>query len=193
VVAALTAPLWLGLYEPTVFYALNRRFAAVPDIVWTLFSLFGTGWAVYAATAPTLWRAPRVIAAWLCAAPLAGVLTRLGKMAADNPRPLEVLGPQDIHVVGEPLYIAAMPSGRGLTGRGRAPASRRDGRGLHLQRGYDRPRGGGTSMHGEQVHTPTDAEVQRCQTPKRERLRGVRFTTWRSTWSRSSTGGPPAT
>jgi len=115
VVAALTSPLWLGLYEPTVFYFLNRQFAVLPDLVWSLLSLFGTGWAVYAATAPTLWRAPRVIAAWLCAAPLAGVLTRVGKAMADNPRPLEVLGPQGIHVIGEPLYIAAMPSGHSLT------------------------------------------------------------------------------
>jgi len=114
-VAVVTAPLWLGLYEPTVFYFLNRQFAALPDIVWSLLSLFGTGWAVYAATAPALWRAPRIILAWLCAAPLAGALTRVGKMMADNPRPLEVLGPQGINVIGEPLYIAAMPSGHSMT------------------------------------------------------------------------------
>ena len=112
-VAVLTAPLWLGLYEPTVFYFLNRQFAALPDIVWALLSLFGTGWAVYAVTAPALWRAPRIILSWLCAAPLAGALTRVGKMMADNPRPLEVLGPQGI--IGEPLYIAAMPSGHSMT------------------------------------------------------------------------------
>lgn len=113
--AAVTAPLWLGWYEPTVFYTLNRAFTVVPDIVWALLSLFGTGWAIYAATAPSLWRAPRVIASWLCAAPLAGILTRVGKAMAENPRPLEVLGPQGIHVIGEPLYIAAMPSGHAIT------------------------------------------------------------------------------
>ena len=109
-VAVLTAPLWLGLYEPTVFYFLNRQFAMLPDIVWALLSLFGTGWAVYAVTAPALWHAPRIILSWLCAAPLAGALTRVGKMMADNPRPLEVLGPQGINVIGEPLYIAASPA-----------------------------------------------------------------------------------
>jgi hypothetical protein len=46
VVAALTAPLWLGWYEPAVFRALNRWFAVLPDIFWALLSLFGTGWAV---------------------------------------------------------------------------------------------------------------------------------------------------
>lgn len=115
IVAALTAPLWLGLYEPGVFRALNRWFSVLPDIVWALLSLFGTGWAIYAATAPALWRAPRIILAWICAAPLAGVLTRVGKNLADNPRPLEVLGLEGIHVIGEPLFIAAMPSGHAIT------------------------------------------------------------------------------
>lgn len=114
-VAALTAPLWLGLYEPAVFRTLNRAFSVLPDIVWALLSLFGTGWAIYAVTAPTLWRAPRVILSWLCAAPLAGVLTRVGKDLFFTPRPLEVLGTEGIHVIGEPLFIAAMPSGHAIT------------------------------------------------------------------------------
>jgi membrane-associated phospholipid phosphatase len=115
IVAAVTAPLWLGLFEPSVFFFLNRHLMVVADIVWALFSLLGTGWAVYALTSPTLWRSPRIIVSWLCAAPLAGVLTRMGKMLADSPRPLEVLGSQDIHVIGEPLYMEAMPSGHALT------------------------------------------------------------------------------
>jgi membrane-associated phospholipid phosphatase len=114
-VAALTVPLWRGWYEPSVFYFFNRQLQLLPDIVWSLFSLLGTGWAVYALTAPTLWRSPRIIVAWLCAAPLAGLLTRLGKMWAYSPRPLEVLAPQTIHVIGEPLFVAAMPSGHTLT------------------------------------------------------------------------------
>jgi len=114
-VAALTAPLWLGLYEPTVFRTLNRWFSVLPDLTWSLLSLFGTGWAIYAASAPALWRAPRLILAWLCAAPLAGVLTRVGKDLFNTPRPLEVLGLDGIHVIGEPLFIASMPSGHSIT------------------------------------------------------------------------------
>jgi len=34
---------------------------------------------------------------------------------ADNPRPLEVLGLDGIHVIGEPLFIASMPSGHSIT------------------------------------------------------------------------------
>lgn len=114
-VAALTTPLWLGLFEPDMFYFFNRHLAVLPDIVWSLLSLLGTGWAVYALTAPALLLAPRILLAWLCAAPLAGVLTRVGKMWAFSPRPLEVLAPQTVHVIGEPLFIAAMPSGHTIT------------------------------------------------------------------------------
>ena len=77
--------------------------------------MLGTGWVVFALTAPMLWRAPRVLVSWLGAAPLAGVFTRIGKVMADSPRPLEVLDAQAIHVIGEPLYVAAMPSGHTLT------------------------------------------------------------------------------
>lgn len=111
----LAAPLWLGWFEPSLFRALNSAGSAVPDIVWSLLSLFGTGWAIYAASAPALWRAPHIILAWLCAAPLAGLLTRLGKALAASPRPLEALGAEGIRTVGEPLFIASMPSGHTLT------------------------------------------------------------------------------
>lgn len=112
---ALTFPIWLGWFEPRIFYALNHALGVLPDHFWSLCSLFGTGWAIYAVTAPALWRAPRLMLAWLCTAPLAGVFTRMGKAMADNPRPLEVLGPQGLHIIGEPLYIASMPSGHTIT------------------------------------------------------------------------------
>lgn len=115
IVAVITAPLWLGLNEPSVFYFLNQRLVVLPDIIWSLFCLLGTGWCVFALTAPLLLKAPRIFLSWLCAAPFAGVLTRMGKMWAENSRPLDVLPPDTIHVIGEPLYIAAMPSGHTLT------------------------------------------------------------------------------
>lgn len=115
VVLALTAPLWLDVWEPALFRSLNRWFSALPDVTWSLLSLFGTGWAIYAASAPTLWRAPRSLLAWLCAAPLAGILTRVGKDFFYTPRPLEVLGTEGINIIGEPLFIASMPSGHSIT------------------------------------------------------------------------------
>lgn len=112
--AVLTAPVWLGIFEPTLFYFLNRHLAAVPDLLWSMLCLLGTAWCLFALTSPLLLLAPRVFMAWLCAAPVAGVFARIGKMVPNNPRPLEVLGMQSVHVVGEPVYIAAMPSGHTL-------------------------------------------------------------------------------
>lgn len=111
----LTTPLWLGIFEPTLFYFLNQQLAVLPDIVWALFSLLGTGWAVFALSAPALLRQPRLVLAWLCAAPLAGLLTRVGKSWAFSPRPLEVLPPETVHLIGDPLFVAAMPSGHTMT------------------------------------------------------------------------------
>ena len=113
--ATITAPLWLGWFEPFLFLFINRQLMMVPDIVWALLSLLGTGWAVYALASPLLWCSPRIIAAVLCATPLAGALTRLAKLVAHTPRPLEVLGTQDVHVIGIPLFMAGMPSGHTLT------------------------------------------------------------------------------
>ena len=110
-----TAPIWLQGQDSELFYALNSRLSSVPDGWWAGLSLLGTGWAVYALCAWTLWRAPQVMLAWLCAAPLAGLFTRIGKMMADNPRPLEALGPEHIHVIGDPLFVASMPSGHTMT------------------------------------------------------------------------------
>lgn len=122
VVLLLTAPVWLRAQDADFFYAVNRHLAVVPDAVWAFLSLLGTGWAVYALTATSLWLAPRVLVSWLCAAPVAGVVTRIGKMLADNPRPLEVLGTEGVNLIGEPLFIAAMPSGHTITGFAAATA-----------------------------------------------------------------------
>lgn len=115
VVAAATAPVWLRWFEPDLFYLLNRHLAVLPDGFWAFFCLLGTGWCAYALTAPLLLKAPRIFMAWLCAAPFAGILTRIGKAMANNLRPLGVLDPHTVHLVGEPLYLAAMPSGHTMT------------------------------------------------------------------------------
>lgn len=102
------------MYEPSVFLFLNLHLAVVPDVVWSLLCLLGTTWALFALTSPLLLTHPRLVLAWLCAAPFAGLFARIGKMLPDNPRPLEVLPAASVHVIGEPVYIAAMPSGHTL-------------------------------------------------------------------------------
>lgn len=113
--AALMLPVWMRWFEPGLFHFLNDRFSTLPALLWSLLSLLGTGWCVYALTSPLQLRQPRVFISWLCAAPLAGVMTRVGKSLADNARPLGVLDPQTVHVIGDPLYFSAMPSGHTIT------------------------------------------------------------------------------
>lgn len=110
-----SAPIWWGAWEPALFRALNQFFRSGSDHFWATLALLGTGWGLFGATAWCLRRSPRIVLAWLCAAPVAGVLTRVGKSFFFSPRPLELLGSEGIRVVGEPLFVAAMPSGHTMT------------------------------------------------------------------------------
>ena len=162
IVAVITAPLWLSFFEPHVFYFFNQHLQVLPDLTWSLFSLLGTGWGILALTSPALWLRPRLVLAWVCAAPLAGVLTRAGKTWANSVRPLEVLDATTVHVIGEPLYVAAMPSGHTLTAFAAAaalyfvlPALRR-GRHLWL---FALALGVGLSRMGVGAHWPADVAM----------------------------------
>ena len=110
-----SAPLWLQLYEPAMFLAINQACTAVAAPVWTGLSMMGNAWAVLGATAPMLVLAPRVIWAWLCAAPFAVVLSRGGKALIESPRPAAELDNTQMHIVGEALHNVSMPSGHTLT------------------------------------------------------------------------------
>lgn len=112
---ALTAPLWLHWYEPALFLALNTLCAPVSAWVWTGLSLLGNGWGVLGITAPLLVLAPRLMWAWLCAAPFAMVFARLGKGLIESPRPAAVVDNAQMRVVGELLHNVSMPSGHTLT------------------------------------------------------------------------------
>ena len=83
--------------------------------MWTGLSMMGNAWAVLGATAPMLVLAPRVIWAWLCAAPFAVVLSRGGKALIESPRPAAELDNTQMHIVGEALHNVSMPSGHTLT------------------------------------------------------------------------------
>lgn len=111
----LGAPLWLHWYEPQLFLALNQAFAQLPAGLWTAFSLLGNAWGVLGLTAPLLVLAPRYLWAWLCAAPFAMVLARLGKGLIESPRPAAVVDNTLMRIVGEPMHNVSMPSGHTLT------------------------------------------------------------------------------
>ncbi len=111
----LTAPLWLHWMEPAMFVYLNALCAPVAAPVWTGLSLLGNAWGVLGVTAPLLVLAPRLMWAWLCAAPFAIVLARTGKFFIVSPRPAAVVDNAQMRIVGETLHNVSMPSGHTLT------------------------------------------------------------------------------
>ena len=111
----LGAPWWLQLFEPAHFVYLNTLCAPVAAPFWTGLSLLGNAWGVLAVTSPLLVRAPRLMWAWLCAAPFAVLFARLGKGLIESPRPAAVVDHSQIRVVGELLHNVSMPSGHTLT------------------------------------------------------------------------------
>lgn len=112
---ALTAPLWLHTFEPAQFLALNALFATTPAAVWAGLSLLGNAWGVLGVTAPLLVLAPRLMWAWLCAAPFAIGFARFGKWLIVSPRPAALVDNSQMRVVGELLHNVSMPSGHTLT------------------------------------------------------------------------------
>lgn len=115
VLFGVTAPLWLHWWEPAMFVAINTACMPVAAQVWTGLSLLGNGWGVLGVTAPLLVLAPRLMWAWLCAAPFAIAFARTGKFFLESPRPAAVVDNAQMRIVGEMLHNVSMPSGHTLT------------------------------------------------------------------------------
>lgn len=115
VLFAASAPLWLHRFEPATFVYLNTLCAGVAAPVWTGLSLLGNAWGVLGVTAPLLVMAPRLMWAWLCAAPFAIVFARVGKGLIVSPRPAAEVDNAQMRIVGEALHNVSMPSGHTLT------------------------------------------------------------------------------
>lgn len=114
-ILVLGTPFWLHLWEPGMFLAINQWGAPVAAEFWTGLSLLGNGWGLLAVTAPLLVCAPRLMVAWLCAAPFAVLFARTGKFFIESPRPAAVVDNTQMRVVGELLHNVSMPSGHTLT------------------------------------------------------------------------------
>jgi membrane-associated phospholipid phosphatase len=115
VVFVANAPLWLHRFEPTTFIYLNTLCAPVAAQVWTGLSLLGNAWGILGVTAPLLVLAPRLMWAWLCAAPFAILFARVGKGLIVSPRPAAEVDNTQMRIVGETLHNVSMPSGHTLT------------------------------------------------------------------------------
>jgi membrane-associated phospholipid phosphatase len=112
---AVSAPLWLHVWEPAMFVFLNQLFLPVAAPVWTGLSLLGNAWGILGLTAPLLLRAPRLMWAWICAAPFAILFARLGKGLLVSPRPAAEVDNAQMRIVGEVLHNVSMPSGHTTT------------------------------------------------------------------------------
>lgn len=110
-----SAPLWLHVWEPGMFLALNHWGLALAAPVWTGLSLLGNGWAILGITAPLLVLAPRLMWAWICAVPFAALFARVGKGLIVSPRPAAEIDNAQMRIVGEALYNVSMPSGHTTT------------------------------------------------------------------------------
>ena len=96
----LGAPVWLGWFEPRLFLTLNHACALLGSSLWAGLSLLGNGWGLLAVTSPLLVLAPRLMWAWLCAAPFASLLSRGIKAWLQSPRPAAVLDAAQFHLLG---------------------------------------------------------------------------------------------
>jgi membrane-associated phospholipid phosphatase len=115
VLFVLAAPLWLHSFEPGMFLAINTWCAPVAATVWTGLSLLGNAWGILGVTAPLLVLSPRLMWAWLCAAPFAVAFARIGKGLLESPRPAALVDNTQMHIVGETLHNVSMPSGHTTT------------------------------------------------------------------------------
>jgi membrane-associated phospholipid phosphatase len=112
---AVSAPLWLHVWEPGMFVYLNQWCVPVAAPVWTGLSLLGNGWGILGVTAPLLLLAPRLMWAWICAAPFAILFARAGKGFLVSPRPAAEVDNGQMRIVGEVLHNVSMPSGHTTT------------------------------------------------------------------------------
>jgi membrane-associated phospholipid phosphatase len=106
-----------GGLDRELFVAVNEAaWRWLPPAAPSCLTILGHGLSATMLLAPTLLRAPGVLAAALYGTPVALLLSHLPKALIDSPRPAAVLDPASIHVTG--LRLAAhnsMPSGHAIT------------------------------------------------------------------------------
>jgi membrane-associated phospholipid phosphatase len=162
VLFAVSASLWLHRFEPATFVYINALCAPVATPVWTGLSLLGNAWGILGLTAPLLVLAPRLMWAWLCAAPFAILFARAGKGLIVSPRPAAEVDNAQMRIVGETLHNVSMPSGHTLTAFAVASAIYfalpQKGRGRHLWL-FALAAGTGLSRIAVGAHWPGDVAV----------------------------------
>jgi membrane-associated phospholipid phosphatase len=103
------------VFDREAFTAVQAVTVALPDTLWSMVTICGTGVVVFGLLAPTLARQPRWYAAGLAAAGIAGLYSNGLKRLFALPRPAAVLDAAQLHVVGERLHANSFPSGHSVT------------------------------------------------------------------------------
>jgi len=109
------ALLWGRPLNAQVFLVINAWGPAAP-LLWSMLSLAGLGGAVWIHVGATSWGRPRRVAALLWVIVVGGALVHLLKHRLATPRPLGVLGADQVHVIGQALNTQSMPSGHSAMG-----------------------------------------------------------------------------
>jgi len=97
------------------FAAVQGLTIALPDRLWALITVCGTGVVAFALLSPTVAWQPRWFAAAIVAAAFAGLYTNVVKRVLALPRPASVIDPAQLHIVGERLSANSFPSGHSVT------------------------------------------------------------------------------
>lgn len=107
---ALGLALHHGRLDQALFHLFNQTQPAAP-LLWDALSQLGLGASSLLLVAALCARQPERLAACIVAMLSAGIVVQAFKHGLPMPRPLAVLGPENVLVLGEALWGRALPSG----------------------------------------------------------------------------------
>ncbi len=114
---SLLAMLLVGLTDTNqaLFSQLNRLGPLTGDGLWSNLTLLGDTLVALALLAPFIRHRPEMLKAVLLTVLFAALWVHGLKPLLDNPRPLGMLAPEQVHLIGRALYHYSFPSGHTTT------------------------------------------------------------------------------
>jgi membrane-associated phospholipid phosphatase len=99
----------------SLFLLLNRLGPLTGDGLWANLTLLGDTLVALVLLAPLVRQRPEMLKAILLAILFATFWVHILKPLIDHPRPLAVLAPEQVHLIGKALYRDSFPSGHSTT------------------------------------------------------------------------------